>query len=92
MGYIVIVITLLLLVIFSIRKIRQIAIFQQPIDQEGYYLLVRKSEEAGKYYGVFQQGEFEGTFELSANLYVQLHAPVRGYLKVSEGKVRSFES
>ncbi len=91
MGYLVVVATLLLLIFFVARRISDLRMFDEPLVYEGYYLLVRKYEAASCYYGVFQQGEQELILELSPTAYVQLHAPVRGYLKASAGKVLAFE-
>ncbi|MGX7197904.1 hypothetical protein [Enterococcus olivae] len=91
MGYIVIAITVLLLLGFAVRKMRRTSFFKRPTELEGYYLLVSKIEETGNYYGIFQQGDKEHKLEMSANLYVQLQPPVRGYLKAAEETVRSFE-
>lgn len=88
-GYLIVIVTVILLIFTLYRRKDQFSI--RPPEEEGYYLLVRKFEQAGIYYGIFQQGEKELTLEIPANLYVRLQEPVRGYLRVVEGKVQQFD-
>ncbi len=92
MGYIVVSLTLILLVWFTFQRVRQSFLFRQPVEKSGYYLLVKKYEEpSGKYFGVFQQGEEEIILEMSANIYIKVQVPMRGYLEIVNARVESFE-
>ncbi|WP_414841016.1 hypothetical protein [Enterococcus saccharolyticus] len=92
MGYIVVGLTLILCGWFSFQRLRQSFLFRPPVEKAGYYLLVKKYEDAsGNYFGVFQQGEKEVVIAMSASLYVRVQVPMRGYLKVANQRVQSFE-
>lgn len=90
MGYLVLIISILVLIILTIRRVKQWS-KKMKESLSGNYLLVNKYEKDGTYYGVFQQGDKEVTAQLKTSLYVQLQPPVRGYLSIVNGKVHTFE-
>ena len=90
MGYLVLIISILVLIILTIRRVKQWS-KKMKESLSGNYLLVKKYEKDGIYYGVFQQGDKEVTAQMTSALYVQLQPPVRGYLSIVNGKVHTFE-
>ena len=90
MGYVVIVGTVVLLLIFLLKKWRQRTMFKSPQSYQGYFLLVKKYEEQGSYYGVFQQGTIEVTLEMSPDIYIRVIELTRGYLTASSQRVIEF--
>jgi len=90
MGYLVIIITVILFIWFVWQKWRHRSFVAQQQAYQGYYLLVRKYEEAGRYYGVFQQGDQEVLLEMSPDLYIRIPVLLRGFLKATDKKVVEF--
>lgn len=90
MGYFVLIISGIVVVALAVRKVREWSVRMKE-EVSGNYLLVKKYESEGQYFGVFQQGDKEITAEIEPALYLQLQPPVRGFLSIVAGKVRRFE-
>ena len=90
MGYLVIIMTVVLFIWLLWQKWHNRSFSAQQSAYQGYYLLVRKYEDAGRYYGIFQQGETEIQLEMSPDLYIRVPVLIRGFLKATDKKVVEF--
>ena len=89
-GYIVIALTVLLFLFFVIKHSRRF-LKQLKLTKIGYCLVVRKYEENGAYFLVFQQGEREWICACPYKIYSKTALLTRETLILHEEAFHSFE-
>lgn len=95
MGYFVVFLTIILLIYFIIRKIRQLKRLGNS-ERRVYCLFAEKisvaeTENFSRYYGVFQIAEEEIRLEIPYQLYLQHQQPERGLLIYRDQQFIAFE-